>query len=199
MTGEEATDEEAPSPFKGMDKPIVALVADTTMAMVDFDKLEEVVFKNEKIGLAMKAFRAVRISPEDADSDPILAGEGKTLPRVVVIDPVKEKVKVLEEKKIKVSSLYKAMKSVAGKFYKEKLDKVVKSHLKLLNERDKLHNEEKVLKDKETRLVEKGEKGAKDLEKIKEELEEVAEAIKECEEKWVEIWQLTPKHKKSPA
>ena len=43
------------------------LVADTTMAMVDFDKLEEVVFKNEKIGLAMKAFRAVRISPEDAD------------------------------------------------------------------------------------------------------------------------------------
>ena len=162
--------------------------------MSDFDKLETVVFANEKIGLAMKAFRAVRMSPEAADNDPILAERGKGEPRLLIVDPIKEKVKVLEEKKIKVSSLYKAMKSVAGKFYKEKLDKLVKSHLKMLNERDKLHNEEKVLKEKETRLAEEDSaKAKKDLEKVKEELAEIEKAIQENMDAQKELWKLTPK------
>ena len=162
--------------------------------MADFEKLEEVVFKNEKVGLAMKAFEPIRVSPENADQDLILGGHGKTVPRVLVVDPVKEKVQVIEDKKIKVSSVYKAMKSVSGSFYKEKLDKLVKSHLKLLNDRDKLHNEEKVLREKEERLAEEtGAKAEKDLLEIRKELEEVRTAIRDLEAKQTELWTLTPK------
>ena len=182
------------SPFSALKKPVVVFVADPTASMADFEKIQEIVFKNEKIGLAMKAFAAVRIAPENAEEDLILGGHGKTVPRVLVVDPVKERVKVIEEKKIKVSSVYKAMKGVAGKFYKEKLDKLVKGHLKILNERDKLHNEEKVLRENEERLAdEKGAKAEKDMKKIKGELEEVRTAIKELDDKQTELWTLTPK------
>lgn len=162
--------------------------------MSDFENLQDVVFKNEKVGLAMKAFEAVRVSPANADEDLILAGHGKTIPRILVVDPAKERVKVIEENKIKVSTLYKAMKSVAGKFYKEKLDKLVKSHLKMLNERDKLHNEEKVLREKQERIAdESGHKAEKDRAEIEAELEEVHTAIKELETKWKDHWKLTPR------
>ena len=195
MTGKAVDDEaEEVSPFASLKKPVVVFVADPTAPMADFEKLEEIVFKNEKVGLAMKAFDAVRVAPENADEDLILQGKGKTVPRILVVDPIKEKIKVIEEKKIKVSSLYKAMKSVAGKFYKEKLDKVVKDHLKMLNERDKLHNEEKVLEEKKGRLAdETGKKAEKDLEKLQKELDEIKTAIKELEEKQKTHWELTPK------
>jgi len=170
------------------------LVADPTAPVDSFEKLDEVVFKNEKIGLAMKAFRAVRISPERADEDRLLAGQGKTVPRMLVVDPVKEKVQVIEESKIKVSTLYKAMKSAAGRFWKEKLDSLVKDHLKILNERDKLVNEEKVLKEKEGRLAEEDSpKAQKDLEEVREELTELGKALEKLTEKERTLWKLTPK------
>lgn len=189
--GEEAEDV---SPFKGLDKPVVVLVADPTVALADFDKLEEIVFKNEKIGLAMKAFRAVRMSPEDAEADAILAGEGKTVPRMVVVDPAKESVRVIEEKKIKVSTLYKAMKSVSDKFYKERLDTTVKAHLKILNDRDKLHNEEKILGEKENKLAEDGAKAEAKLAKVRKELEELKAEVEELASKERGLWKLTPRH-----
>jgi hypothetical protein len=194
-TGASVADEdEAPSIFASVKKPCVVFVADPTASMADFEKIETVVFANEKIGLAMKAFDALRIAPEDAESDPILGGHGKGVPRLLVVDPAKEKVKVLEEKKIKVSGLYKLMKSTAGSFYKEKLDKCVKAHLKMLTEQDQLANEVETLKEKEGGLAgESGKKAEKDLEKIKEELAEVQGAIKELEEKQSEVWKLTPK------
>ena len=187
-------DAEAPSIFASVKKPCVVLIADPTASMADFEQLETVVFKNEKIGLAMKAFDALRIAPEDADSDPILGGHGKTVPRLLVVDPAKEKVKVLEENKIKVSGLYKLMKATAGSFYKEKLDKLVKSHLKMLTEQDQLSNEVKTLQDKESRLAdEDSPKAKKDLEKLRKEMNEVKEELTKLMEKTVELWKLTPK------
>ena len=195
VTGESAdADEEEVSPFAALKRPVVVFVADPTASMADFEKIQKIVFENEKIGLAMKAFDSVRVAPENADEDLILGGHGKTVPRVLVVDPLKERVKVIEEKKIKVSTLYKAMKSVAGKFYKEKLDKLVKSHLKMLNEGDKLHNEEKILKDKAERLAsETGKKAEKDLEKINEELAELKTSIDELTAEQDKLWKLTPK------
>ena len=173
----------------------MVFVADTTLSMSDFENLNDIVFKNEKIGLAMKAFHAYRIDPEQADEDPILAEQGKGTPRLVVVDPLKEKCKVIEEKKIKVSGLYKAMKTVSNRFYKEKLDKLVKTHLKLLTERDQLANEVKVLNDKKTRLEEKGED--KKLKQLEKELAQVEEDLQKLAKDERELWKLTPK--KSPA
>ena len=194
-TGESVDpDAQAPSIFASVKKPCVILVADPTASMADFEQIDTVVFQNEKIGLAMKAFDALRIAPENAESDPILGGHGKSVPRILVVDPAKEKVKVLEEKKIKVSGLYKLMKSTSDSFYKEKLDKIVKSHLKILTEQDQLANEVKVLKEKEERLAgETGAKAEKDIAKIKEELVELEKSLDDIAKKQTELWTLTPK------
>ena len=181
------------SPFRGLDRPIVALVADPGVALADLDKLEDVVFKAEKVGLAMKAFRAVRISPENAEKDPVLSGHGKDVPRLLVIDPVKEKVKVLAGSKISASALFAEMKKVADGFYEEKLEKLVKDHLKLLTERDQVANEEKTLKDKEGRLTEEGAKAEKDLAGLREELARVQKDLEDLAAKERDLWKLTPK------
>ena len=168
---------------------MIAYVVDPMGASMGYDKIQEVVFKNEKIGLAMKAFRAVKIAPEDAENDPILSGHGKGVPRLLVIDPTKEKVKVLEEDRIKVSTLYKEMKSTSNRFYKEKIDKVVKTHLKLLTERDQLSNEVTVLQGKQERA-----KNERDAEEIQEELAEVEKQLEELATQEREMWQLTPRN-----
>ena len=174
-----ASDTEAPSPFASLDRPVVVFVADPGVALSDFENLQDVVFKNEKIGLAMKAFRAVRMSPENAEKDPILGREGKTVPRMMIVDPAKGDVIVLEESKIKTSSLYKAMKTVADRFYKEKIDALVKDHLKILGDHDKLAGEEKILREKETRLTEEGDKSEKDLAELKKAIEALTKEIED--------------------
>jgi hypothetical protein len=185
-----AEEESAASPFAGLDKPVVVFVVDLTQATEGFDKLQEVVFKNEKIGLAMKAFRAVRITPEDAERDPILKGHGEGSPRLLVVDPVKEDVEVLEESRIKVSTLFAAMKATAKRFWKESLDGLVKDHLKLLTERDQLANEVKVLADKESRMTADGEEGPK-LAEVKAEREKVEAELTELATQERELWSLT--------
>jgi nucleoside diphosphate kinase len=195
-TGAAATEAEPPSPFASLDRPVLALVADPGIAMADFEgKLEEVVFKNEKVGLAMKAFRAVRISPDNAEKDPVLGGEGKTLPRILLVNPTKKDVVVLESEKIKAASLFKAMQKVADSFYEEKIEKVVKEHLRLLNDRDKLAGEEKNLRDKEARLAEEGEKSSKDLEEVRKEIADLGKELEKLAAEERDLWKLTRKDK----
>ena len=152
--------------------------------------------KDEKLALGMKAFRTVKMHPDMIAEEPLLKDKGKEVPRMLVVDPLKLKVTVLEKKKLKTSSLYSAMKKVAGKVYKEKLDKVVKAHLKLLTEQDQLANAEKVLADKISRLSgEEGKKAEKDLAEAKTEREEVKTQLKELAQKQKDMWKLTPKKK----
>ena len=186
---EEASDE---SVLRWTDKPLIVYVCDEAEGCEDFDKLEEVVLKDEKVALGMKAFRTVKMHPDDAAEDALLEGLGKDVPRMVLIEPVKMKTKVLEPKKLKTSTLFKAMKSIAGKFYKENLDKVVKKHLKLLTEQDKLANEEKVLNEQKSRLEEDEKAKAKKIEKR---LAELAKEKAELLSNKAENWKLTPKKK----
>ena len=167
--------------------------------MSEFDKIQSVVFANEKIGLAVKAFKCLRMSGEDAENDPILTGHGKDEPRLLIVNPAKETVKVFEKNKIKVSNLYKEMKKVAGHCYKEKLDKLVKTHFKLLGENDKFGNELKGLKEKETRLAEKGDKGKKKLEELREEMKECEVELERIAKEQRELWKLTSKLEKAAA
>lgn len=155
--------------------------------------------KDEKVALGMKAFKTVKMHPDHAALDPVLEGKGKAVPRMLVVDPLKMKVTVLEKSKLKASALYSALKKVSGKVYKEKLDKVVKSHLKLLTEQDQLANAEKVLSEKVARLGAEGKKAEKELAKIKKEHEEVTAELKAIAKKQKDLWTLTPKAKKSKA
>ena len=153
------------------------------------------ILKDEKVALGMKAFRTVKMHPDDVDEDVVLEGKGKDVPRMLIVDPIKVKVTVLEKGKLKTSGLYGAMKKVSGKFYKEKLDKVVKTHLKLLTEQDQLANAEKVLTGKVARLkAEDGKSAEKELEKTEKEHEEVKEELAALREKTKALWELTPKN-----
>lgn len=156
--------------------------------------------KDEKVALGMKGFKTVKMHPDHAELDPLLKGEGKAVPRMLIVDPTKMKVSVLEKGKLKASSLYSAMKKVSGKVYKEKLDKVVKSHLKLLTEQDQLVNAKKVLDQKAGRLAgEDGKRAEKELAEVKKEAEEVAKELAEIKKKVKELWSLTPKNGKKAA
>lgn len=156
--------------------------------------------KDEKVALGMKGFKTVKMHPDHTELDPLLKGEGKAVPRMLIVDPTKMKVSVLEKGKLKASSLYSAMKKVSGKVYKEKLDKVVKSHLKLLTEQDQLINAKKVLDNKAGRLAgEDGKRAEKELAEVKKEAEEVAKQLAEIKKKVKELWTLTPKNGKKAA
>ena len=176
--------------LKWGEKPIVVYVCDEAAGCEGFDKLEEVILKDEKVALGMKAFRTVKMHPDHADVDPVTKGKGKDLPRMLVIEPTKMKVTVIEGGKLKASSLFKAMERAAGKVYKEKLKKVVSEHQSLLTEQDQLSNAVKTLDAKIAR-----EEDEKKQAKAKEELEEVRKELAEVAKKQKELWTLTPKKK----
>ncbi len=162
-----------------------------------FDKLEEVVLKDEKVSLGMKAFRTVKMHPDHAAVDPVTEGKGKDVPRMLIIDPISLKVTTIEKGKLKASALYSAMKKVSGKVYKEKLDKLVKAHLKLLTKQDRLANAEKVLSGKASRLSgEDGKKAERELKKVKEEHDEVKKELADLKKEQKELWALTLKSAK---
>ena len=204
VTGEEETTtkkvESEKLSLKWGDKPVVVYVVDEAAGSDGFDKLEEVVLKDEKVALGMKGFKTVKMHPDHAELDPLLAGKGKTVPRMLIVDPTKMKVKVLEKGKLKASALFSAMKQTSGKVYKEKLDKVVKSHLKLLGKQDQLVNAQKVLDQKAGRLSgESGKKVERELAELKKEREEVAAELAEIKKEQKELWTLTPKAAKKSA
>lgn len=195
VTGEEAS---ADAPADGdtdahklrwPSRPILVYVCDDTTTCADSEKFEEIVLADEKVALGVRAFRCVKMTPDQVASDEILADHGKTVPRVLLVEPTKLKVKVVETKDLKASKLFKTMKSVAGKFWKQKLDKVVKDHLKLLTKQDQLANADKTLADRETRAAE----DKKKLEKVQAERKEITEELSELAKQQAELWKLTPK------
>lgn len=194
VTGESAEENAEPeSPFASLDRPCLVYVTHPGAGGEEDTKLEELVFASEKVGLAAKAFRTVKITPEDIENDAILAGEGKAVPRLIVVNPAKEKVAVLEKGKLKAGTLFKAMSKASSACYKEKLDKVVKTHLKILTEQDQLSNEVKVLREKLARLKKEGDKAKVKLQKVEKELAAVEKEMKEVDQREKELWKLTRK------
>lgn len=196
VTGESESEEVA-SPFAGLDRPCLVYVKHPGAGGEEDEKLNDLVFKSEKVGLAVKAFRTVQIAPEDANEDGLIREKGKTVPRLLVIDPVKEKITVLEKGKLKAGTLFKELKRAAASSYKEKLDGIVKKHLKILTEQDQIENELKVLRGKIARLKEEGAKAKPKLKKAEKELAGVQEEKKELKGREAALWKLTPKVKKT--
>lgn len=200
VTGEKSEEASTELTLKWGEQPVLIYVCDEAAGCEGFDKIEEVVLKDEKVALGMKAFKTVKMHPDDAKLDPVLKDKGKTVPRMMLVDPTKMKVTVIEAKKVKASSLYSAMKKIAGKTYKEKLDTVVKAHLKLLTKQDQLANAEKVLNEKVTRLgTEEGKKAERELAEVKKEHTEVKDELKALKKETVDLWKLTLKKAKKAA
>jgi len=156
----------------------------------DSEAFESVVLKNDKVALGAKAFHLFKMTPEQVAEDALLKDEGNTVPRLVFVEPIKMKTSVVEAKNLKASKVYKAMKSMAGKFWKQKLDGVVKKHLKMLQEQDNLANAQNTLKGK----LQRAKDDASKTKKVEKELEEVNERLDELAKEQAELWKLTPKH-----
>lgn len=195
VTGEgaDATDPEPTADstpkLRWPDRPLLVYVCDDSGTCAESEKFEEIVLSDERVALGVRAFRCVKMNPDQVAEDEILADHGKSVPRVLVVDPAKLRVKVLETKDLKASKLYRTMKSASGKFWKQKLDKVVKEHLKLLTAIDRLANVDKTLADQETRASD----DAKKLGKIKAERKEIGGQIAELAKQQTALWKLTPK------
>ena len=209
VTGSDATDEKADEKKDGKEapkavlpratKPIVVYVSDLVESD-DQKKLETVTFKAEKVALGLKAFRTVRMDSTQVAADPLLAEKGKESPRLLLVNPTDGKVTVLEKSKLSASAVYSAMEELAAKFYVEKLEKTVKTHLDLLCEQDQLANKEKKLQGDADRASDKdGAAAKKEKEEVKKELDAVRKEMSDVSKKQAELWKLTPKASKAEA
>jgi hypothetical protein len=194
LTGEgvETNVEEAAEPKReASDKPFIVLVGEQGGGD-EMDKLENVVFKDERIAIGSRAFRAVRITPEEASNDPLLAKHGKESVRLLFISADYTKVTVLEKNKLSVGSTWDAMKATAGKFYAKSLDTTVKDMRDVMLEFDKIDAERTLLRTKEEKLKEK--KGSDgDLKEVSEKLAALDERQQKNEAKEKTLWELKPK------
>lgn len=194
VTGEETEDAENAEAPKVSDQPLLIYVTDGTEDE-DFTKIENIVLQDFKVAAARNAFRCLKMTPENVENDPALAGNGKAATRLLVVDRDWKKVKVIEGKNLSSKKLYNAMKAAANRAYKTKLDKNVKGLLKLLNEFNKINNARKNLDEKEKRLGAEITKAEK--KKLAKEREELAEAQKEADELREKLYKFEPKKLKT--
>jgi hypothetical protein len=115
-------------------------------------KLEQVVFKNEKLGVGAKFFDTIKISAGDALQDRILK-EKNRVPRMVFLKRDYTVHAVLQQRQLTPGKIVKAMKSLVRVEYVNKFDSMVKDYIKLLNELDRLEGRKTQLADTRARLA----------------------------------------------
>lgn len=187
---EPATTESA---LTSTDKPYLIYVADTAAADVSFDPVEKVILEDDRVRLGCKAFHAVRMSPDDAKADPLLADKGgKALPRFIFVTADQKTIKALEGGSLKLGEVWSTMKATANKHYKQDLESVIKELKGVLNEFDKLNKERSVLDDKEKRLTDKGLSDA-DKKDIEAKRADIDARQKKAEAQRDKLWDLKPK------
>lgn len=181
VTGESTGDEESePAEVRLADKPMFIYVTDGS-GSDGFDKIEKVVLDANKVLIGMKAFKAVKMTPEDVESDPLLSGKSKDDRYFLFVSRDYSDVKVLDGSKMKAKTVFQTMTKFAKKAYKGNFAKSVKETGKLLLEYDKINNAKKVLEQKKAREGSDLSKG--EAKKIDKELDELADRQKAAEEK----------------
>jgi hypothetical protein len=170
---EKGQDDAAPAPVKRADKPIMVYVADPGAADAEaFDKVEKVVLTEDKIVIGLKAFTCVRVTPEQAAQDKLLAGVGKEVPRIIFVTVDYKDTTVIEGSKLSVSQLWDAMQKQYSKVYEGSLEKNCKAMIKLLQEFDKVNAARNVQEEKEKRADKPTAADKAEWTKTKEELDE---------------------------
>jgi hypothetical protein len=190
ITGEAAPQEEVERAPEPSSKPFFVVVAETESD--DVTKIENVILKDERVALGARAFRAVRMSPDDAAADPVLAKAGKEPTRVVLVSADWKTVTTLEKNRLSISAIWDAMKAHSQKFYGANLDATVKSMRDLMRDFDKIDGERTVLQAKEDRLKEKNGSDA-EVDEVRAKREALEERQKVAEEKERKLWDLKPK------
>ena len=152
-TGEE-TDEAAAEAGAAMraTRPMIVYVPSDDPTDKTTRKLEQVVFKNEKLGVGAKFFDTIKISAGDAMQDRILK-EKNRVPRMVFLKRDYSVHAVLQQRQLTPGKIIKAMKSLVRVEYVNRFDSMVKDYIKLLNELDRLEGRKTQLSDRRARLA----------------------------------------------
>lgn len=156
---------------KRADKPIMVYISDPN-ATEGFNKVEQVVLTDDKVAVGTRAFTCIKMSPEQAGEDRLLAKAGKDLPRIVFVSSDYAKVEVVEGGKLSVGGLWSEMQSQYRKHYKGDLEKNVKTLIKVLGEFDKIANERKLIEAEKARADKPTDKDQADWKKAGDELNE---------------------------
>lgn len=117
-------------------------------------KLEQTVFKDERLGVGAKFFDTIKVSAGDALQDRILK-EKTRVPRLVFLERDYSVHAVLQQRQLSPGKILKAMKSLVRKEYVSSFDKMLKEYTKLLNELDRLEGKRTQLSDMRARLADK--------------------------------------------
>ena len=157
---------------KRADKPMMVYVADPAGSGEAFDKVEKVVLTDDRVCVGSKAFTLIRMTPEQAGQDRLIAAAGKEVPRIVLVSVDYKDVTVLEGGKLSVGELWKGMQAAFHKAYEGDLEKNVKALLKVMLEFDKVAKARTVQEDKEKRADKPTAADKAEWAKTKEELDE---------------------------
>ena len=143
--------------LKPADKPYMIYVADdAASAAAGFDTVTKVVLDDDRVKLGSHAFHAVKMTPDDAKADPVLADKGgKEIPRIIFVGNDLKNVKAFEGGSLKLGEVWSAMKVTSNRTFKQDLDTLTKNLKEVLIEFDKINNERKVLDEKEKREADK--------------------------------------------
>jgi hypothetical protein len=171
VTGESTPVEATtPEPLRHADRPLLVYVVPSATAE-SFDKVEKVILADDKVAIGSWAFKRMKITPEDAENDPLFKGKGHDVPRFLIVSPDYKDVEVIEGSKLSVSGVWNAMKSGAKKYLKGNFDKDVREMRDVMNEWDKISKERSVLEEKEKRETNPTPADRKDIEGKKAELD----------------------------
>jgi hypothetical protein len=119
-------------------RPMLIYVTKDDATDTDVRKLEDVCFKDERVGIGAKFFRCIKISEADAMQDRLLKEAGKKSPRLLFVQRDYKVLKVLEDKSLSASKINKAMAKLAKAEYKTSYSSMLSKYAKLLNELDRL-------------------------------------------------------------
>jgi hypothetical protein len=153
------------------DKPMMVFVTDSAV-VEGFDKIEKVVLTDDRVLIGSRAFACIKMTPEQAAKDKLLADAGKETPRIVFVTMDYKDTHVIEGSKLSVGGLWSAMQVQYKKAYEGNLETSVKAMLKVLVEFDKVGAARKVQEEKELRESKPTDGDKADWAKTKKELDE---------------------------
>jgi hypothetical protein len=153
-TGDAAADDESQGAVRA-DRPMMVYITAEDPTSKTVRKLEDVVFRNEQLGIGAKFFRCIKISPNHAMQDRLLKDAGRYTPRIIFLKRDYTVSAVMQKTKLSAGKMLKAMKLIVKAEYVNKFDKMVRGYGKLLNERDRLESKKSQLADARARLQDK--------------------------------------------
>lgn len=164
------------------DRPMLVYVMSDDNTDSTTRKLEDVCFADERVSIGSKFFDCIKVTAGDAMQDRLLAANGDSTPRLVVLTRDYDVQDVLEKRELSSGKLVRALSSAVRKDYANSFDSMVRDYGKLLNELDRLDGKRALIADKKERAGDNKSK-LKKVEREAAKLEKEMDAWKKKEEK----------------